>query len=672
MKQIDLKLILLILMPFSLLGQPLQTPERLKRADSFFGVHFDLHATEDITDAGKTLTHEMIDTFLVKVRPDFIQIDCKGHSGISSYPTKVGFPVKGFQKDPLKLWREVTEKQNVPLFMHFSGVWDDQVVKVHPDWAVIDAKGERSKKNVSFFSPYLDTYLIPQLKELSDYGVDGAWMDGDNWAVETDYCEASLQRFTKETGITDIPRKPTDQYFPEFMEYTRSLFREFLKKYVDAIHQYNPEFQITSNWAYSSMMPEKVDIGLDFLSGDLTAQNGVYQSAFEARCLAPQGKPWDLMAWGFSWNWRDEGRMPRSAKSSVQLMQEAAQCMAMGGGFQVYYQQNRDLSLKPWLETTLSELAKFCRDRQQFVHKSESVPQVALLYPTAAHFKNAAKPYGGPATGLQGALNLVLDGQHPVEILMEHHLRGRMEQYPLIIVSECNYLEADFKNELIAYIQNGGNLLAIGAETAKLFEKELGATSYVKEDEKQVFIAASDKIGAVRSALALLGLQAGVKETSTFYETDDFGYKGKIVASTVNHIGKGKIAGVYFNAGSAYFEYRSPVLRDYMGERITELFPNPMVRVSGSHLVHVTVNTLNGKTYVNLINVAGEHTNQTALSYDEIPPLQNLTVNIQTGKKPAKIVLQPAGKQLKVKFVNGISTVVVPKLEIHGLLEVTR
>jgi len=46
--------------------------DKLKRADCFFGVHFDLHASEDITDAGKTLTAEMIDTFLTKVKPDFM------------------------------------------------------------------------------------------------------------------------------------------------------------------------------------------------------------------------------------------------------------------------------------------------------------------------------------------------------------------------------------------------------------------------------------------------------------------------------------------------------------------------------------------------------------------------------------------------------------------------
>ena len=334
-----------------------QNPEKLRRADCFFGVHFDLHASEDIIDAGRTLTTEMVDTFLLKVQPDFIQIDCKGHPGITSYPTKVGYHVKGFQKDPLRLWRDVTEKNKVALFMHYSGVWDGKACTEHPDWAIVKANGEISTQKTSFFSPYLDELMIPQLKELSrEYHVDGAWVDGECWAVEPDYSEKAIQEWTKRTGIKEVPRKKDDPNFPQYMEYMRSLFREHMNKYIDAIHAFDPNFQITSNWAYSSLMPEKVEANVDFLSGDVTPQNGVFRSAFEARCLAPQGKPWDLMGWGFSWN---GGKMPMSDKSVVQLKQEAAEIMAMGGGVQFYFQQNRDLSLKPWLANKLSEIGAF-------------------------------------------------------------------------------------------------------------------------------------------------------------------------------------------------------------------------------------------------------------------------------------------------------------------------
>lgn len=650
-----------------ILGQSEKPAVKLKRADSFFGVHFDLHASEDITDAGKTLTAGMIDTFLMKVRPDFIQIDCKGHPGISSYPTKVGFHVKGFEKDPLKLFRERTEANNVALYMHFSGVWDGKVVKEHPDWAIVMANGERSKQKTSFFSPYLDTYMIPQLKELSDYKVDGAWIDGECWAVEPDYSDASLARFTQETGITEIPRKQSDKYYPEFMEYTRRLFREHLNKYVNAIHKYNPAFQITSNWSYSSMMPEKVTIDVDYLSGDVTPQNGVYRSAFEARCLAPQGKPWDLMAWGFSWN---GGKMPMSVKSSVQLEQEAAQIMAMGGGVQFYFQQNRDLSIKPWLATMLSEIGTFCRERQPYCQKAMAIPQIALLYPTVSYQRSASRPYSNPLGKLEGALNLVLDGQHTVEILMEHHLTGKMDQYPLIIIPECDYLEPSFIEELKKYVSSGGHLLIMGTETTKLFKNELGIKSLKTLNETETFFATGNKIGAIRSALDSVEINPGVKVLSTYYNGSDFRSKGNMIASSLNNVGKGIVAGVYFNAGSDYLEYKSPVLRDYISSLINDLFPDPLVRVAGSHLVHVTLNKLNNKMYVNLVNIAGEHTNQKAIGYDEIPSLKDLTISIKTDKKPARLLLQPEGIELMVDFQKGVSTVVVPELKIHSILEV--
>jgi len=660
-------LILLAIAGCTARPEPEKPSVKLKRADCFFGVHFDLHASEDITDAGKTLTAEMIDTFLLKVKPDFIQIDCKGHAGITSYPTKVGFHVKGFEKDPLKLFREVTAKNNVALFMHFSGVWDNKVVKEHPGWDVIRADGKPSGQKVSFFSPYLDTYMIPQLKELSDYGVDGAWIDGECWAVEPDYGKESLRRFKEETGITEIPRSPADKYYPEFLEYTRGLFRKHMTKYIDAIHEYNPEFQITSNWAYSSIMPEKVTIGVDYLSGDVTPQNGVYRSAFEARCLAPQGKPWDLMAWGFSW---DGGRMPMSVKSTVQLQQEAAQIMAMGGGVQFYFQQNRDLSIKPWLATMLSEIGIFCRERQEFCHKAMPVPQIALLFPTASHQKNGTRPWSNSTSKLEGSLYMVLDGQYPVEILMEHHLMGNMEKYPLIIIPECSYLDAAFLEELKSYMNDGGNLMVTGAETAGLFKTELGILSLEQQEAKPEFIAANMKIGAIRSPYARVELMPGSEVISTFYKGSDFNLKGDIVASSSNKVGKGRISAIYFNAGSAYAEYKSHILRDYISSHIGLMFSEPVVKVSGSKLVHVAVNSLNGKTYVNLINTAGDHNSKSAIGYDEVPSLKNLTVEINTGNQPKKIILQPEGRELAVDFSKGVSKVVIPDLHIHSILEV--
>jgi len=662
-----LKIFIFFVFSISCLVNQAQNQVKLKRADCFFGVHFDLHASEDITDAGKTLTTEMIDTFLTKVRPDFIQIDCKGHPGISSYPTKVGYHVKGFEKDPLRVWRNATEKNKVALFMHYSGVWDGKACTEHPDWAIVKASGERSTEKTSFFGPYLDELMIPQLKELSsEYHVDGAWVDGECWAIEPDYSEKAIQEWTKRTGFTEVPRKYNDPNYAEYIEFMRSLFRSHMQKYVDAIHAFDPEFQITSNWAYSSLMPEKVEVNVDFLSGDVTPQNGVFRSAFEARCLAPQGKPWDLMAWGFSWNGKD---MPMSDKSIIQLEQEAAEIMAIGGGVQFYFQQNRDLSLKPWLAGKLSDIGAFCRERQPYCHKAQAVPQIALLYPTKSYMKHSSTAYSFPTNNLQATLYALLDNQLPVEVLMEHHLYGNMDKYPMIIIPECDYIEPDLLDELREYLKKGGKMLIIGSETSGLFANELGIKYSNTIDEKNIFISAANRLGCVNSKILNVELSDESKVISAFYNSNDYRDQSKTIASSIKQVGKGKIAAIYFNAGTAYWNYKTPVIRDFIAETIEQLAPEKMIEVTGSKLVHVAVNSLNGKTMINLINVAGEHTNQSAIAYDQVPPLTGLTVSIKTSAKPAKIFLQPEGKEMQFTYSNGKACVIIPKLEIHSILE---
>ena len=154
-------------------------PVRLRRNQSFFGIHFDFHAGADCNEVGINTTPEMIHAIIDMVHPDYIQTDCKGHAGYSSYPTLAGNPAPGIIGDPLRIWRDVTAERGVALYMHYSGVWDTRAVELHPEWAVTRADGTRDKNQTSVFGLYSDRLLIPQMKELAGkYGVDGVWVDG--------------------------------------------------------------------------------------------------------------------------------------------------------------------------------------------------------------------------------------------------------------------------------------------------------------------------------------------------------------------------------------------------------------------------------------------------------------------------------------------------------------
>jgi len=646
-------------------------PERLRRSESFFGLHFDFHAQATDQNVGETLTEEMIDSMLVAVQPDFIQVDCKGHPGITSYPTetKLGTQVASFAQDPLMLIREVTARRGVSLYVHYSGVIDRQVVSTHPQWASLDTAGQpNSRGGLSVYSPYVDELLIPQLKELSSkYNIDGAWVDGECWGLQPDYNSLLTKPFLEESDLSAVPKSPENPYYPAFLEFNRQGFLKYLAHYVDAIHAHDPDFQITSNWAYSSFMPEAVNTNVDYLSGDLTPSNAVYRAAFESRCLAPQGRPWDIMAWSFAWG-RELGN---STKTALQLQQEAAQVLATGGGFQVYFKQNRDASIQPWTVPIMQEVAEFCRARQEYTHQAKPVPQISLLYSNAgykAKTNNVYSPWNDELVPTQGILYALLDGQQCVEVLREHHFSGEMDQYPLIVIPEWEYLEPTFQDELKQYVRDGGNLLVVGAKAVANFQDilKVNLADTVVDQVRQ--LGYKGHLAGLRTHYRPTTLQEGAKPFGTLYTQMDKRFVDESVIASVANYGQGKVAGVYADLGEVYLNRKTPVYRDFLSGLVDELFSEPLVSVEGSKKVHLAVNRKNEQLLINLVNTSGEHANTTVYVLDEIPSIGSLTVSVRTGRRPQKITLQPENRHLDFTYEDGVSQIEIPELKIHSII----
>jgi hypothetical protein len=181
------------------------------RKECFFGLHFDFHAMPGET-VGSIIDVASIEEMLDATRPDMVQVDSKGHPGISSYMTAVGTQADGMKMDVLRTWREVTAKRGIRLYAHHSGLFDGMATALHPEWRCVNAEGVPLEGAVSAFSPYADELLIPQLLEIAAYGVDGAWIDGDEWRAFVDYSDYAKAAYTKETGKTHAPLPGEDGY----------------------------------------------------------------------------------------------------------------------------------------------------------------------------------------------------------------------------------------------------------------------------------------------------------------------------------------------------------------------------------------------------------------------------------------------------------------------------
>lgn len=665
----------LLFFAFKLWAQNRQTGERLRRADSFLGIHFDFHAGNDCREIGKSVTPEMIAAVIDRVKPDYIQVDCKGHPGISSYPTKVGHPAPGFDKDALRIFRDVTAAKGVALYCHYSGVLDAEAVRRHPDWAAVSSEGRIGGEDgrvISVFGPYVDELMIPQLKELSDcYQIDGVWIDGECWGTERDYRPTVAEKFFQETGIQSLPRTPSDPHWFDFLQFCRQGFRRYVEHYVTELHRHNPQFQLASNWAYSSFMPEPVTIDVDFLSGDVVPNDPVNAARLESRILAQQGKPWDLMAWSFTINWSDPGGF-QSPKSVVQLEQEAAVVLSQGGGFQVYFNQNRDASINLSDMEVMAKAAEFCRARQAYCHKAISIPQIGLILSTEAYYRKLVKLFQaahGELDPLKGILRMLLESQLVVDVVMEHHLAQNIERYPLLIWPEWETVSPEFKERLLTYVENGGKLMVIGPNACRLFQPELQVQWLDSLEERVNYLMNEGKIASIKSPSRRVKLADAARAFGTIY-TNRRSAGEHFPAASIGKLGKGCIAGVYLNMGDRYLNGKVTVARDFLAGLVNELFPDPLVKVHGTHQVDVAANRLGNTLLIHLINTSGPHDNANVYVYDEIPPAGPLTVSLRLPQKPNQVLLQPSKQKIKTDYRNGILTAVIPKLELYEILVV--
>ncbi|MBE6667471.1 MAG: hypothetical protein E7607_04075 [Ruminococcaceae bacterium] len=667
-----------------------------KRKDSFFGLHFDFHAQpSDGFVIGATLKEEDIREICRLIKPDFIQIDCKGHPGWASYPSTLGNAMPEFEGDPLALWRKVTKEENVALYLHYSGVYDIKYCSEHPEETAMMADGSLYSGTTRTDGKYVDEILIPQLSEIIEkYGVDGFWIDGDCWCAKPDFRPESLTAFEKETGIDlggRLPANPDDPYYDEYREYHRELFRRYVRHYVDTLHAKYPDVQIASNWSFSDHMPEKICANVDFLSGDLNPNNSLHSARYAARALAQQNHPWDLMSWNFRIRVGD--RSACAAKHVNQILQEAAAVISLGGAYQNYIMQFKDGSPNLKEVRSLTKLSEFMREREPYCFRGTPVHEAALLLSTYDRKRESKRLYS--RTGyekIMGMTALLCDIGQSLEIVCEHTLEKGCEPYKMIVVPElyCG-LADDTVDMLLEYAKNGGNLVISGKNTCYFFANAgipLNVTNmpeFFGEGEKAYdnggdnghgknapaeyksyfFTLDGNEFGALFSPCEL---SSDNGESVAYVHTNIRSPKASLAVEIP--YGNGRITAIGFDIGSQYLNGTQYLHRTLM-KKITERLYTPLVKVE-SVLGRLEIVPLlkDEKLMIQLVNAGGSHDNPYSATDDYIPPVLDTCISIELPQKPIKLMLQPENRSLPFIYKNGRAYVRIDRIDIHSIIEV--
>ena len=641
--------------------------------DAFFGLHYDLHPNEADTELGRETTYPHIRKQLEKVKPDFVQYDCKGHPGWAGYPTKVGSPAPGIVNDALKVWREVTRDMGIPLGIHYSGVWDTRAIQMHPDWAVIDADGNPDPHRRCPLSGYLDELMIPQLLEvIEEYEIDGIWNDGENWGSHPCYCDRCTAAFTARTGIDTIPRKPEDEHWAEWLAFHRGLFvKEHVTRYADAIHAKHPNVMVCSNWMYSIGQPEEVGAPVNFLSGDLCPSFGAEWASAEARFFASRGMPWNLMVWAFI-NVNNQGATMRSLPH---LCQEAAVILAQGGAVILYDQPQRSGRLTAWHQDLLDQVAEFCRKRKEFCHKTETIPQVAVLHSQTSYFRCKDREpgplyYRSPAShAVEGALHALLENGLSADILNEQMLLERMAQYPVVIVPEQEGLPKGIADGLRQYVQAGGQLLLSGAHVAEAYPDLVGAEPIDGQQYGASRVPADEGCVTVPGPWQAVRL-TGATEVAALLNQEELKLnRVGVPAATVHHVGRGTVVAIQGQVFRSFYESHYPRLRRFTGDMLNWLDLSQLLSLDGPPWIEMSARKKDQRMLIQFVNrsCAG-HLSPNRHVVEHVPDAGSFTVTVPMDRQPTRCHMAPDETALEWSWKQGRLTVSIAGLGIHNVL----
>jgi hypothetical protein len=531
------------------------------------------------------------------------------------------------------------------------------------------------------------------LELAGEYKANGIWIDGDCWMATPDFRPESLSKFEAETGIDlcgKLPATPADPYYHEYREYHRELFRRYVRHYVDTVHEKYPDFEIASNWAFSDHMPERVCANVDFLSGDLNPSNGFNSARYAARALAQQGLPWDLM----SWNFRHASGAKRAyaVKHPIQIMQEAAAVISLGGAFQNYVPQLRDGSPNMAELRNLLDVSEFVRKRKPYCFRGRPIHQTALLLSTYDRYREAKNLFS--RTGFErtmGATALLCDIGQSLEIVCEHTLEKYISEYEMIVVPELSHgLAPETLELLLTYAKNGGNLVLIGKNTCKIFA-ERGDLPFTVEDlpecvntemlgtedghEKNIsknyipylFTLDKNELGVAFSPCEIIANDA---QSLAFVSDKKHGPYAPM--SAIMNCGKGKIVAIGFDIGEQYLSSTQYLQRRLM-RQISDMLYSPIVRVEKAcGVLEVVALDKDGTLMIQLVNACGTHANAECATDDHVPPTLDIEISIALSEAPSALILQPEGTSLPIEYKNGRAYTKIPRVDIHSIIEVQK
>ena len=649
---------------------------------TFFNWHVDYHIRpHSATGAG--MTAERLRGILQRVRPDMVQVDAKGHPGLTSYPTKFGFMSDNYARDTLRIYRDVTRELAIPMSIYYSTLVDNAAGEAHPDWCIIKADGSRdtwfaevSWSRICFNSGYVDDYMLPQLREIiRAYEPDGFWLDGDVFTARLCYCPTCQARFHARAGAR-LPADLSSPLWGEALHFLRESYEVYVGKVCAEIHAQRPECLVAVNWLQTLRSPGLAPQTVDWLSGDVPVNRSARAASAEARYIDSQALPGDIMICQFT---ADELWERLYYKPPVQQAQEAAIVIANGARVFVWTSPMLDGSIHDDAVELLAQTAEFVRARQPYCQGSASVPDVALfLAETSFHASPILRNQPPELDRLLAAQHmLVMAGWHH-DIVSDHQLDS-LACWPLVIVPTLSNITPDTASALTAYVESGGQLLIsapLAADPDGRVRADFAALTGVEHSTAtDMHSMRSDVLDHPTRVFYTYWRLEGenLGQMGTLWDTQTGQALKGMPEAVLHSLSRGRVLTICGDIFLGYHEVQSPVLREVVLRALRRLHPRPVAWLDPGGQLEVIVREREGDWFVHLVN-RGADRDMSGNNFfvEQVPPAPGRELQVRCLFEAANVTLEPSGREITWTQEGDFLRCQLPPLGIHEIVHIQR
>ena len=655
-------------------------------------LHFDYHTPPSVPFVGKGLDPDRFVKKLAEIGCQAFNFFAKDVFGNCYWDTKVGNKHPYLDRDLLGEIVQAAKRYGIRVIAYYN-VQDLINAQKHPEWRHRGHPNVPGSEGyyVCFNSPWTEEVLLPELRELANYDIDGIFFDF-LYVHKPCFCNWCESLFRKEFG-KEIPKSTDDSSWLDYIKWLWSINEKILTRVCDVVHSINPEILIAVNWAYTPRQPAIPNDCIGYLTLDINEMRcPILEASYHARYFDQLNKPFEIMNTRFLRWWGDWGIKPLE-----QLLAECATIVVNGGTCIIGDHLYVDGSCEQAVLDVFSKVFKFIRSREEYLF-TKSMPYVAVLLsiPNA----NSQKRIFADDTPLRGVHRLLIENNIHHDIVTDAVLLDKIHEYKLVIVPSQRYLSQEIMHSLRDFVLNGGSLLmtfdsSVGDSDNFMLSDLLGIHLKEHKPIKLGYLLPLHEglnkgipkapiftkgefldIDVINADVLAYCLRPYIPSRSGLPREEWLGagygspiFDKKYPAITMRRYGKGLVAYVNTNIFATYYNYDNWMLRKLMGNLIDMLIPEKLLEVKASPFIEVSLRRNDRYIVIHFVNWHVGRTSTMPLIAEHLLPVNNVSTKLKLKMQPKAVKIVPEGEgTLEWHYEDGYLYVKVNGIKIHSMI----